>query len=114
MKTLAYASTTRPNHLWSAAQFNSADPKNRTECDTPLVSRADAEAALAAKDAEIAKLRDALRSLVSATADFHEAAMEHLSDTTFDSDGILAEREAELSVVALPEARAAIAGGSDA
>jgi hypothetical protein len=33
---IAYACSTRPNHLWSAAQFNNADPKNRTDCDIPL------------------------------------------------------------------------------
>jgi len=33
---VAYACSTRPNHLWSAAQFNNADPKNRTDCDIPL------------------------------------------------------------------------------
>jgi hypothetical protein len=29
--------------LWSVAQFNSALPKNRTDCDIPLVSLADYE-----------------------------------------------------------------------
>lgn len=56
---IAYASSTRPNHLWSAAQFNSALPKNRTECDIPLVSAA----ALAAKDAEIERLRTSLAAI---------------------------------------------------
>lgn len=40
----AYASSTRPNVLWSAAQFNSAAEKNRTDCDIPLVSLEDHEA----------------------------------------------------------------------
>ena len=70
--------------------------------------------ALAAKDADIARLREALESLISAAEEFHEAATAHLSDTTFDRDGILAAREAELTVAALPDARAALAGGSDA
>lgn len=40
-KIIAYASSTRLNHLWSAAQFNSALPKNRTDADIPLVAQAD-------------------------------------------------------------------------
>lgn len=32
----AYACSQRLNHLWSAAQFNNALPKNRTDCDIPL------------------------------------------------------------------------------
>lgn len=40
---IAYASSTRPNYLWSAAQFNSALPKNRLDADIPLVSKADAD-----------------------------------------------------------------------
>ena len=71
------------------------------------------QADLAAKDADIARLREALESLISAAEEFHEAATAHLSDTTFDRDGILAAREAELTVAALPDARAALAGGSD-
>ena len=78
------------------------------------VLEAGAEPALAAKDADIARLREALESLISAAEEFHEAATAHLSDTTFDRDGILAAREAELTVAALPDARAALAGGSDA
>ena len=77
------------------------------------VLEAGAEPALAAKDADIARLREALESLISAAEEFHEAATAHLSDTTFDRDGILAAREAELTVAALPDARAALAGGSD-
>lgn len=55
-KIIAYASSTRPNHLWSAAQYNSALPKNRIDADIPLVSAA----ALATKDATIAGLRTKL------------------------------------------------------
>jgi hypothetical protein len=44
IKIRAYASSTRPNAMWSAAQFNSAAEKNRTECDIPLVSLEDHEA----------------------------------------------------------------------
>jgi hypothetical protein len=40
-KIVAYACSTRPNALWSAAQFDNAAPKNRTECDIPLVAKAD-------------------------------------------------------------------------
>lgn len=39
---VAYACSTRPNALWSAAQFKNALPKNRTECDIPLVAEAEA------------------------------------------------------------------------
>ncbi len=42
-KIIAYACSTRPNALWSAAQYNSALPKNRTECDIPLVALSDLE-----------------------------------------------------------------------
>jgi len=41
---VAYACSTRPNALWSAAQFDSAARKNRTECDIPLVALSDLEA----------------------------------------------------------------------
>lgn len=40
---IAYASSTRPNHLWSAAQYNSALPKNRSDADIPLVALSDAQ-----------------------------------------------------------------------
>ena len=50
---IAYACSKRPNALWSAAQFNNALPKNRTDCDIPLVSKSEA-------DAEIERLREAL------------------------------------------------------
>ncbi|NTG86146.1 hypothetical protein G6L15_08305 [Agrobacterium rhizogenes] len=43
-KIVAYACSTRPNALWSAAQFDSAASKNRTECDIPLVALYDLEA----------------------------------------------------------------------
>lgn len=43
-KIVAYACSTRPNALWSAAQFDNAAPKNRTECDIPLVALSDLEA----------------------------------------------------------------------
>lgn len=33
---VAYACSSRPNALWSAAQFDNALPKNRAECDIPL------------------------------------------------------------------------------
>lgn len=69
MKILAYACSARPNALWSAAQYDSALPKNRAECDTPLVSKADAELALALKveamQWEMAKLRAERRMIVS-------------------------------------------------
>jgi hypothetical protein len=41
-KIVAYACSTRPNALWSAAQYDSAAPKNRTECDIPLVAVSEA------------------------------------------------------------------------
>jgi len=44
-KIIAYASSTRPNHLWSAAQYNNALPKNRTDADIPLVALSDGAAA---------------------------------------------------------------------
>lgn len=61
MNILAYASSTRPNHIWSAAQYDSALPKNRTDADIPLVSKADA-------DAEIERLRSVLSKIESAPA----------------------------------------------
>lgn len=41
-KIVAYACSTRPNALWSAAQYDNAAPKNRTECDIPLVAASEA------------------------------------------------------------------------
>jgi hypothetical protein len=63
-KIVAYACSTRPNALWSAAQFDSAAPKNRTECDIPLVSLSDLDAAKAmcdemAKEARVQALNEA-------------------------------------------------------
>jgi hypothetical protein len=54
---IAYASSTRPNHLWSAAQFNSALPKNRADADIPLVSKADLDSLVEERD----RLREALQ-----------------------------------------------------
>jgi len=53
--------------------------------------------------------REALAALVTAAAEYQEAAQQHISDTRYDEDGNLAARDAELSVVALPRARAALA-----
>ena len=61
MNILAYASSARPNNLWSAAQYDSALPKNRTDADIPLVSKADA-------DAEIERLRAVLSKIEKAPA----------------------------------------------
>lgn len=77
----------------------------------PLQER---DEAILAKDAEIAKLRDALTVLEKAATEFHDAATEYLSDSTYDADGVLANAEAQLSVTAIPGARAALNGGSDA
>jgi hypothetical protein len=44
IRIVAYACSTRPNALWSADQFDNAAPKNRTECDIPLVALSDLEA----------------------------------------------------------------------
>jgi hypothetical protein len=53
-KIVAYACSARPNALWSAAQFDNAAPKNRTECDIPLVALSDLNADKAMCD-EMAK-----------------------------------------------------------
>jgi len=55
-----------------------------------------------------AELVAALDMLVTAAAEYQEAAQSHISDIRYDEDGNLAERDAELSVVALPIARAAL------
>lgn len=68
MNVVAYACSSRPNALWSAAQFDNALPKNRTECDIPLVAKVDAEAALAAKDAAITALMEE-KSLASGSVE---------------------------------------------
>lgn len=76
MNVIAYACSSRPNALWSAAQFDSALPKNRAECDTPLVAKSDADAALASASFELDRLRrecsDGLDAL-SDIDDFWEA-----------------------------------------
>jgi len=53
--------------------------------------------------------QEALRALVTAASEYQEAAHQHISDTRYDEDGNLAARDAELAVVALPRARAALA-----
>lgn len=63
---------------------------------------------LAAKDAVIERLREALTVLEKAATEFHDAATEYLSDSTYDADGVLANAEAQLSVTAIPEARSAL------
>lgn len=66
------------------------------------------KAEIAAKDAEIERLREALTALERAATEFHDAATEYLSDSTYDADGVLANAEAQLSVTAIPEARSAL------
>jgi hypothetical protein len=62
-KIVAYACSTRPNALWSAAQFDSAAPKNRTECDIPLVALSDLEAELDAAKAMCDEMAKALEEI---------------------------------------------------
>lgn len=75
----------------------------------------DAAKTLAAERDELLRekerLEAALQKLHDAASVFHNAALVHLSDTTFDSDGGLSEADAELSVNALPGARSALENG---
>ncbi|MDO9416991.1 hypothetical protein [Pararhizobium sp.] len=56
---VAYAASSRPNALWSAAQFNSALPKNRADCDTPLVALSSFDALAAERDQLVARAEQA-------------------------------------------------------
>ena len=67
-KIIAYACSTRPNALWSAAQFNNAAPKNRAECDIPLVSEAEANV-FKAKSVSRGKLLERFRCHVQEVVD---------------------------------------------
>lgn len=71
-KIVAYACSTRPNALWSAAQYESAAPKNRTECDIPLVTAAEA-------NLYKGKYR-ALLKLISRTRDQLVHVTDHIED----------------------------------
>ncbi|NTG73238.1 hypothetical protein G6M02_07830 [Agrobacterium rhizogenes] len=62
-KIVAYACSTRPNALWSADQFDSAAPKNRTECDIPLVALSDLEAERQRTDAAKAMCDEMAKAL---------------------------------------------------
>lgn len=53
-------------------------------------------------------VRKALKALIKATQEFHEAATSHFNDSDYDFDLFLAKAEAELSVTALPDAIAAL------
>lgn len=53
-------------------------------------------------------VRKALKALIKATQEFHEAATSHFNDSDYDFDLFLAKAEAELSVTALPDAVAAL------
>jgi len=59
-------------------------------------------------------LREALEVLLTAAYEYQESAREHISDTRYDEDGNLAERDAALAVVAIPDARAVLATHSPA
>lgn len=67
-----------------------------------------AEAALALVKKERDRAREALKTLADVADDFHDQAVSYFSDTTYDGDGVLANAQAELYVVALPKARAAL------
>jgi len=71
-KIVAYACSTRPNALWSAAQFDNAAPNNRTECDIPLVAENDANV-FEAKSIARGKLLERFRCHV-------QEVVEHASD----------------------------------
>lgn len=60
------------------------------------------------------RLKAALTKLEAAASGFYDSATTYFSDTTFDADGVLSNAHAELSVVALPDARAVIKELSDA
>lgn len=84
IKIVAYASSSRPNVLWSEDQHKSALPKNRQECDVPLVSMADFDAVVAAKDHQVAELRDIVeraQAIISTSTypNWHEAARSALA-----------------------------------
>lgn len=78
-KIIAYASSTRLNHLWSAAQFNSALPKNREDADTPLVAKADYDSLLSERNLYKGKYR-ALLKLISRTSDKLVHVTDHIED----------------------------------
>lgn len=89
-KIIAYASSTRPNHLWSAAQFNSALPKNRADADIPLVAQSELNVFKG-------KYR-ALLKLISKTRDKLVHVTDHIEDegdrryfgSTNDADDLIA------------------------
>lgn len=59
-------------------------------------------------------VRKALKALIKATQEFHEAATSHFNDSDYDFDLFLAKAEAELSVTALPDAIAALSAEGSA
>lgn len=54
-------------------------------------------------------LLEALDALIAAADAYHSVTQEYFSDTEYDRNGVLADADAELVAVALPDARAAIA-----
>ena len=61
---IAYACSKKPNHLWSAAQYNSALEKNRVDCDIPLVALSE-HATLSTRISELEGENERLRDLIS-------------------------------------------------
>ncbi|MEK1908208.1 MAG: hypothetical protein AAAB13_20740 [Pseudomonas sp.] len=90
---VAYASSTRPNALWSAAQFNSALPKNRTECDIPLVSKEDYD-----------KLRDALEAIRIYGSDTLSGRVDGPDDKDWYRDGVREMRNRARAALPTPSA----------
>lgn len=93
------------------ASFAAASEFAQAGYESRILSAIDLEATkaeIAAKDVEIERLRASLKNLVASATAFHDAACGHISDSTYDMDGILAEAEADLSVSAIPDALAAL------
>ena len=65
----------------------------------------------AALRAWVERLEAVLRKVERATSTYVEVTAEYFSDTEYDRNGCLAEADAELSVNALPAARAALTEG---
>ena len=64
---------------------------------------------IAELEAEVARLREALRDITVTAERFEDATTELISDSDYDRDGGLAESQAHLTVTSIPRAKAILA-----
>ena len=97
---------------WYIAQSRDY-PAERVElsgqAETRDVSEEDIFVLASDHDAEVVRLREALRDITVTAERFEDATTELISDSDYDRDGGLAESQAHLTVTSIPRAKAILA-----